>query len=109
MALDPLERGPFANLAEMISTLQKGYPEGQAPIRTALVTARCAPAHERVIRTLRGWNVRIDEVFFLGGMDKSRVLEAFGAHIFFDDSELNTSRTSRVVLTARVPAEKKGA
>ena len=72
-------------------------------ICTALVTARSAPAHERVIRTLRAWGLRIDQAFFLGGMDKSRVLEAFGAHIFFDDHEENVENASAVVLSARVP------
>ena len=75
------------------------------PIRTALVTARSAPAHERVIRTLQAWGVRIDEAFFLGGMDKSQVLQAFGAHIFFDDNEHNTQSASKVVLSARVPVD----
>ena len=60
------------------------------PIRTALVTARNAPAHERVIRTLRAWDVRIDEAFFLGGIQKSEVLRAFGANIFFDDQTVHT-------------------
>ena len=71
-------------------------------IRTALVTARSAPAHERVIRTLRAWGIRIDEAFFMGGMDKSQILEAFGAHIFFDDNEENVESASAVVLSARV-------
>ena len=56
-----------------------------SPIRTALVTARSAPAHERVVRTLRAWNIRIDEALFLGGLDKGQFLQAFGADIFFDD------------------------
>ena len=73
------------------------------PIRTALVTARSAPAHERVIRTLRAWNVRIDEAFFLGGVSKRDVLEAFGAHIFFDDQAIHTTPASEVVPSARVP------
>lgn len=101
-ARSPLEKGPFANLLAAISRMQNQYPADQAPIRTALVTARSAPAHERVIRTLQAWDVRIDEAFFLGGMDKSQVLQAFGAHIFFDDNEANTREAAKVVLAARV-------
>ena len=77
------------------------------PIRTALVTARNAPAHERVIRTLRAWNVRIDEAFFMGGVDKSEILKAFGAHIFFDDQTVHTEPASKLVPAARVPYKTK--
>ena len=112
-----LKPGPFAHVLQLISTLQKntaiecatwrvGLPEERhrvPVIRTALVTARSAPAHERVIRTLRAWGIRIDEAFFMGGMDKSQILEAFGAHIFFDDNEENVESASAVVLSARVP------
>ncbi|MCI5822785.1 MAG: 5'-nucleotidase [Lachnospiraceae bacterium] len=104
-ALVPLAPGPFAHILRLIARIQKVAPVGSNPIRTALVTARSAPAHERVIRTLQYWGVRIDEAFFLGGMDKSQVLSAFGAHIFFDDSEMNTQSASKVVLSARVPVE----
>ena len=102
-ARQPLERGPFAGFLTAISRIQRRYPPEESPIRTALVTARSAPAHERVIRTLQAWGVRIDEAFFLGGMDKSQVLQAFGAHIFFDDNETNTREAAKVVLAARVP------
>ena len=67
------------------------------PIRTALVTSRNAPAHERAIKTLRNWGVRIDEAFFLGGVSKTEVLAAFGAHIFFDDQDVHTEPASTVV------------
>lgn len=102
-AKNPLSAGPFARFLQSISSIQKEFPADAAPIRTALVTARCAPAHERVIRTLRAWNVRIDEAFFLGGVKKSEVLKAFGAHIFFDDQEAHTLPASEVVPSARVP------
>lgn len=101
-AREPLPEGPFAKLLKTISLVQKNYGEG-CPIRTALVTARNAPAHERVIRTLRAWDVRIDEALFLGGYDKSEVLEAFGANIFFDDQKLHTDPASNYVPAARVP------
>jgi 5'-nucleotidase len=67
------------------------------------VTARNSPAHERVIRTLRAWEVRIDEAFFVGGVPKTAILEAFGAHMFFDDQDTHLKGASQVVPTARVP------
>jgi len=102
-ASSPLHEGPFAKLLQTISIIQQKFPKDAVPIRTALVTARNAPAHERVIRTLRAWNVRIDEVFFLGGIEKSKVLEAFGANIFFDDQTVHTDSASKLVPSARVP------
>ncbi len=103
-ATNPLAAGPFAKLLKTISDLQKEFPPVEVPIRTALVTARSAPAHERVIRTLRAWNVRIDEAFFLGGIPKKELLEAFGAHIFFDDQAAHINPASEVVPSARVPS-----
>lgn len=105
-ANNPLEAGPFARFLKTLSELQRDFAPEEAPIRTALVTTRCAPAHERVIRTLRAWNVRIDEVFFLGGVRKKDVLQAFGAHIFFDDQPAHTVPASEVVPAARVPYRK---
>ena len=100
---DALAEGPFAKFLATLSHIQDRFPYGSSPIRTALVTARNAPAHERVIKTLRNWNVRIDEAFFLGGMSKKDVLEAFGAHIFFDDQTKHLDDSSKVVPSARVP------
>lgn len=102
-AQNPLPEGPFAKLLKTISLIQQRFPKEEVPIRTALVTARNAPAHERVVRTLRAWNVRIDEVFFLGGIEKSEVLKAFGANIFFDDQAVHTDSASKLVPSARVP------
>lgn len=102
-ARNPLKAGPFARFLMTISRLQKEFPQESAPIRTALVTARSAPAHERVIRTLRAWDVRIDEAFFLGGVSKREVLKSFGAHIFFDDQAVHALPASEVVPSARVP------
>lgn len=101
-AKKPLQEGPFAKFLKTISILQKEFLT-EVPIRTALVTARSAPAHERVIRTLRSWNVRIDEVFFLGGIEKRDILKAFGAHIFFEDQMIHALSASEVVFSARVP------
>ncbi len=106
-AENPLKQGPFAKFLKTISDIQREFQPDQAPLRTALVTARSAPAHERVIRTLRAWNVRIDEAFFLGGITKRDVLKAFGAHIFFDDQAVHTAPASEVVPSARVPYKQK--
>ena len=105
-AQNPLPEGPFAKLLKTISLVQKRFPEDKMPIRTALVTARNAPAHERVVRTLRAWDARIDEAFFLGGIEKAEVLKAFGAHIFFDDQTVHTDPASKSVPAARVPYKK---
>lgn len=102
-AQNPLKEGPFAGFLRLLSELQKEYGETEVPIRTALVTARSAPAHERVIRTLRAWDVRVDEAFFLGGIPKRDFLKAFGAHIFFDDQPVHTQAAAEVVPSARVP------
>ncbi len=99
-----MAEGPFAKLLKTISLVQREFVGKEPiPIRTALVTARNAPAHERVIRTLRAWDVRIDEAFFMGGIEKSEVLKAFGAHIFFDDQTVHTERAAKLVPSARVP------
>ena len=108
-ARKPLPEGPFAKLLKTLSLVQKSFGSRESvPIRTALVTARNAPSHERVIRTLRAWDVRIDEAFFLGGIQKSEVLKAFGAHIFFDDQKVHTDPASKLVPSARVPYRQNG-
>ncbi len=103
-AHEPLSGGPFRGFLQALHDLQEAFPVGEAaPIRTALVTARSAPAHERVIRTLREWGVRLDEALFLGGRDKGEFLEAFGADIFFDDSLHNIDSARRHVAAGHVP------
>lgn len=103
----PLSRGPFAKFLMTLSNLQSLFKtREESPIRTALVTSRSAPTHERVIRTLRDWGVRVDEAFFLGGVSKRDILSAFDAHIFFDDQEVHTTPASQVVASAVVPYRK---
>jgi len=103
-AREPLSGGPFRGFLSALHDLQAAFPPGEdAPIRTALVTARSAPAHERVIRTLREWGVRLDEALFLGGRDKGPFLQAFGADIFFDDSPHNIDSARRHVAAGHVP------
>jgi 5'-nucleotidase len=104
-ANNPLPRGPFARLLVALSYIQNHFktPEGRSyPLRTALVTARSSPAHERVIRTLRAWNIAIDETFFMGGVNKSAVLAAFKPHMFFDDQHGHCIKAADVVPTGRV-------
>lgn len=99
----PLTGGPFKGFLAALHAIQAEYPSEQSPIRTALITARAAPAHERVIRTLREWNIRIDEALFLGGMDKGAFLKAFGADIFFDDQKTHCDSAREHVATGHVP------
>jgi 5'-nucleotidase len=103
-AREPLPEGPFARLLHKLSALQQAAArDGITPIRTALVTARGGPAHERVIRTLLAWGVVIDEAFFLGGVPKTEILAAFRPHIFFDDQASHCERAASRVPTGRVP------
>lgn len=88
----PHQPGPLADLFRRLALLQKLEQDRQQNdsayskiLRTSIVTARSAPTHERVITTLKSWGVSADEVFFLGGMDKSRVLTVLRPHMFFDD------------------------
>lgn len=102
-AKQPLPGGPFKSFLAMLHQIQLDYPADTSPIRTALITARGAPAHERVIRTLRAWNIRIDEALFLGGKDKGDFLKAFGADIFFDDQQKYCESARQHVATGHVP------
>jgi 5'-nucleotidase len=80
----PLAAGPFKPLLEALQRLQHEPVDGMR-IRTALVTARSAPAHERAIRTLMDWNIEVDEAMFLGGLSKGEFLREFEPDFFFDD------------------------
>ncbi|MEM7217495.1 MAG: 5'-nucleotidase [Pseudomonadota bacterium] len=100
----PLAGGPFKQFLAALQRLQAELPAEAALLRTALVTARGAPAHERVIRTLRAWNIRLDESLFLGGREKTEFLRAFGADIFFDDQQHHIRKASDAnVAAAHVP------
>jgi 5'-nucleotidase len=102
-AKEPLSGGPFKSFLAALHRIQSEFPAERAPIRTALVTARSAPAHERVVRTLRAWNIRIDEALFLGGLDKGPFLKAFCADIFFDDQHTHVASARQYVATGHVP------
>ena len=99
----PLSGGPFKAFLATLHRLQTEFTDGDCPIRTALVTARSAPAHERVILTLRAWNIRIDESLFLGGLPKGEFLKAYGADIFFDDQQQHCNVAKEHVTTGHVP------
>ena len=88
----PHAPGPLAALFQQLAAMQRLEERAQRHdqayrriVRIAIITARSAPSHERVVTTLKSWGVSADETFFLGGMEKSRVLSVFRPHIFFDD------------------------
>jgi 5'-nucleotidase len=101
----PMEDGPYALFLRKLARLQDRLPFSVefSPVRIAIVTARNAPAEMRVIKTLRHWGVYVDELFFLGGMDKAQVLKAFGPHIFFDDQDLHLEKISQAFPAGKVP------
>lgn len=103
LANEPLDNGPFQGFLAALHNIQQHFNVSECPIRTALVTARSAPAHERVIRTLRQWGIRMDEAFFLGGIKKGEFLKAFRADIFFDDQPGHCKSASEHVTAAHVP------
>lgn len=101
----PHNPGPLADLFRGLAHLQtleavkaNKDPDYKKVIRVAIVTARNAPAHERVITTLKSWGVTLDEAFFLGGMEKARVLNVLQPHLFFDDQRhhLRSSSASNI-------------
>lgn len=101
----PMPEGPYAILLEKLSRLQKRLPFSVefSPVRIAIVTARSSPAEMRVIKTLRHWGIYVNEIFFLGGMEKTKVLKAFRAHIFFDDQDLHLDPAAKHTPAGKVP------
>ena len=102
---NPMARGPFGKFLHKLSALRRVFltEENVSKVRIALVTARNAPAHERVIRTLRAWGTPADEAHFVGGHSKAPILKALGAHIFFDDQEKHILGAEAVVAAGHVP------
>lgn len=104
-ARQPLSSGPFKPLLEALHRLQRFTDHrADAPvrIRTALVTARSAPAHERAIRTLMDWGIEVDEAMFLGGLEKGPFLKQFEPDFFFDDQTGHCLSASAVGPTGQV-------
>ena len=100
-AATPLAAGPFKPLLEALQRLQN-EPAQSMRIRTALVTARSAPAHERAIRTLMDWHIEIDEAMFLGGLAKGEFLREFEPDFFFDDQTGHIDNAARHVPAGHV-------
>jgi 5'-nucleotidase len=102
--------GPLADLFQKLAAMQKLQQEAQRSdpaytkiLRIAIITARSAPSHERVVTTLRSWGVSADETFFLGGMDKARVLAVFKPHMFFDDQLTHLKSIGGAIPMVHVP------
>jgi 5'-nucleotidase len=100
-ALQPLSAGPFKPLLEALHHLQ-AVGNQHMRLRTALVTARSAPAHERAIRTLMSWNIEVDEAMFLGGLAKGEFLREFEPDFFFDDQTRHVTAASEHVPSGHV-------
>jgi 5'-nucleotidase len=102
-AVQPLPAGPFKPLLQALHRLQ-AQPGGSMRIRTALVTARSAPAHERAIRTLMDWQIEVDEAMFLGGLPKGEFLREFEPDFFFDDQTRHVDSAAAHVPAGHVAA-----
>ena len=102
---EPLGDGPYAVLLRKLSRLQDRLPfcVEFSPVRIAIITSRNSPAEMRVIKTLRHWGVYVNEIFFLGGVEKTKVVKAFRAHIFFDDQDLHLDPAAKFVPSGKVP------
>ena len=106
----PHQPGPLADLFQKLSLMQRleeralrRDPNYKKILRIAIITARSAPAHERVITTLKSWGVSANETFFLGGMEKARVLAVFKPHIFFDDQLSHLKSAGGTIPMVHVP------
>ena len=102
-ATTPLPPGPFKPLLDALHRL-RSEAGGPARIRTALVTARSAPAHERAIRTLMAWQVEVDQAMFLGGLPKGEFLREFEPDFFFDDQTGHVDHAAQHVPSGHVAA-----
>jgi 5'-nucleotidase len=101
----PMEHGPFAKFLHKLSQVRAYLmrDDGSSRVRIGFITARNAPAHARVIHTLRAWGTPADEVHFVGTQEKGPILRAYGAHIFFDDQEKHFLGAGRLVAAGLVP------
>jgi len=105
-ALVPMSQGPFGRrFLPKLAELRRHFmrPDGTSRVRIAIVTARNAPAHERVVHTLRAWGTPADEAHFVGRHEKAPILRATQAHIFFDDQERHFFGASGIVASGLVP------
>jgi len=97
--------GPFRPFLQALARVQAAIGPDNDALRIALVTSRSTTASPRVVNTLRHWNIRIDESFFLGGMEKARILEVLRPHIFFDDQRQHLDPARSHTPSAHVPPE----
>jgi 5'-nucleotidase len=98
----PLAAGPFKPLLQALVQLHQAGSASGMKVRTALVTARSAPAHERAIRTLMDWHIEVDEAMFLGGLPKGEFLREFEPDFFFDDHPRHVESASQHVPSGHV-------
>ena len=104
-ATRPMAGGPFGNFLKKLSVLRRIYMDADnvRRVRIAIVTARNAPAHARVVHTLRAWGTDAEEAHSVGSRPKAPILSAFGAHIFFNDQEKHVLGATGVVAAGLVP------
>jgi 5'-nucleotidase len=91
---DPHSPGPLADFFKKLALFQRietskkdNDPTYKKIIKTAIITARNSPSHERAINTLKYWGVSVDDMFLLGGIEKRRILEVYKPHLYFDDQK----------------------
>jgi 5'-nucleotidase len=108
--LEAMAPGPLQKLLADLNMIQgieaeraEVDPDYEQRLRVSLVTARNAPAHERAVRSLRDWGVEVNDAFFLGGIEKARILQVLKPHIFFDDQEVHLTPASEHVAGVHVP------
>ena len=106
----PHTPGPLKDFLAKLSIVQQLEEEKatedakyKPKLRISIVTARNAPSHERVINTMRNWGITVNEAFFLGGIEKKKVLEVLNPHIFFDDQKTHLVPTSSVLPSVHIP------
>lgn len=109
-AAEPHQAGPLQRFFTEVAALQRKDlarqekdPDYQPRLRVAIVTARNAPAHTRVITTLREWGIQVDEAFFLGGLEKAEILRAYRPHIYFDDQLTHVQGAAQIAPSVHVP------
>lgn len=108
--MQPHKQGPLANFLIKVSKIQrietakrKSDPAYSIRLRVSIVTARNAPSHERAVNTLKDWGVLVNDAFFLGGIEKAKVLAVLKPHIFFDDQSKHLSASSTVAPSVHIP------
>ncbi|QEY58708.1 5'-nucleotidase [Pseudomonas sp. C27(2019)] len=106
----PHTPGPLKAFLERIAQIQQleqdkrlNQPNYEPILRVSIVTARNAPAHKRVINTMRHWGITVNEAFFMGGVEKAKVLDVMQPHIFFDDQKLHLKPSSARLPSVHIP------